>query len=297
MYAVGILPERNFRFALARISSVAREIADMHSARPRVAALMGESILGSFFLALHSHKEDDLTVSVQMECRGPVKRLISFASSYGAVRALPGKPDAEWSGDLYAGKGSGIMNVNRWRENNNKVYSSSVEMRDKGIDRNLEEFVARSEQIQGFVGLESSLSEEKLEQVSGYFFWAMPGATADDVDQILELTKGKDARPIVDELLGIDSGGGRLRTPGETAVESVKVLRTGSFYFQCKCDVKKIENMLFLLGRDEVNDILHTEGFVAVSCEFCKKRYEFNREQTTRLFQERDNPADPNQGS
>ncbi len=283
-FSVGLLPERNFRFILARSTAIARTLGDVHGANQRVQALLGEAILGSFFLVGHSYKQEGLTVSIQAECEGPVKRLIAFASSAGGVRAYPGVADAEWEGDLYAGKGAGLFTVNRCREQKEKVYSSTVAMREGSLARNIQDFMSRSDQVQGFCRIQSDLEGEGP-RVSGYLFQALPDAGADDIDAVLDLLNERPPADVIGDL--VDESGGRMSPMPARGRESVRVLRTGIFYQECDCSRDKIENMLFLLGREEVDDVLAKEGKVEVFCEFCRKRYNFTEQDVAQLFRAR----------
>ena len=46
---------------------------------------------------------------------------------------------------------------------------------------------------------------------------------------------------------------------------------------QCRCDVKKIESMLGQLSVDDVNDMADSDGALYITCEFCKVKRVFNK--------------------
>lgn len=51
---------------------------------------------------------------------------------------------------------------------------------------------------------------------------------------------------------------------------------------QCRCDVRKVEAVLFQLSVDDVNDLADADGALHITCEFCK---------TVRVFYKSDLPA------
>ena len=59
--------------------------------------------------------------------------------------------------------------------------------------------------------------------------------------------------------------------------------------FVCNCSRHKVESMLRLLGRDEIDGIVREQGLVEVCCEFCGQEYQLSPDEAIRLF---DNPDD-----
>jgi redox-regulated HSP33 family molecular chaperone len=165
-YCRGLLPDIHYRFVLARNSAATTNICKKHTASYGVCALMGEAMMGSFFLASHFEKQQNLTVSLHLECDGPVKRIIASANSEGGIRAMSSHPEENLNGDLR--KGKGLLTVNRWKDDEQKVYSSTVEMRDTTIDKNLEEYIGKSEQVQSFIKMETSCDSRNSTNISGY---------------------------------------------------------------------------------------------------------------------------------
>jgi molecular chaperone Hsp33 len=55
--------------------------------------------------------------------------------------------------------------------------------------------------------------------------------------------------------------------------------------WQCSCTRERVADMLKMLGRDEVQDILETQGKIEVACEFCGQPYLFDGVDSALLFQ------------
>lgn len=289
-FTTGIIPDLNFRFVLARNSSVAAEAAERLGTQPALEALLGETMLAAFFLVTHSVKTKD-TVSLHLEGSGPVHRLIGFANTDGAMRATTAHPTAHWEGNLWQGVGPGILRVNRWRDDQ-QSYSSAVEMRAVGLGKNLQEFVGRSDQIQSFIRLESSFEANgsrpaPVRNISGFMFQALPGAGPDEVDEVLNMIGDRTPDDMISALLQpADAVGGTFR-PGTTASHPVKILRNGTFHYHCDCSKDKVSRMLYLMGRESITGLAQEKGCVEVFCEFCKKRYELSAGEVDALFMDR----------
>ena len=54
--------------------------------------------------------------------------------------------------------------------------------------------------------------------------------------------------------------------------------------YRCLCSREYIEKILISLGKKEIDEIIAEKGKVEVDCEFCRKKYEFTKEQADGLF-------------
>lgn len=54
--------------------------------------------------------------------------------------------------------------------------------------------------------------------------------------------------------------------------------------FQCTCSREKVGNMLKMLGKEEVDDVLAERGHVEIHCEYCNQRYDFDPIDVAQLF-------------
>ena len=284
-FTLGILPNHNYRFILARNTAVAREVGRQHNASLPVTALFGEVMLGAFFLSTHSGKQEETTISLHIECQEPINRVIGFAKSSGGMRAHATHPEALWDGALRVGRGSGLLRVNRWVQNTKQIYSSAIEMRDVDLDKNLEEFIGRSEQIQSFLKISTNFSSIESLQVSGYLFQAMPGASADDTDAVLDIIQRNSAEELIEEILSSGTEEKKDIKKGSDFLNA-SVLRTGQFFFYCDCSREKIAHLIRGMDATYLESILEEHGFFEATCEFCKKSYRFTPEQVQNLHRE-----------
>ena len=280
-YISGFIPSINYRFVIGDITETVREIGALQNASPQSEALLGQVILGCFFLAVNNLKQGTRTVSLHLECRGPSERIIGFAGSGGGVRGHTAHPDASWPGRLSDGKKDGIMRVNLWKEREGRVYSSAVEMHDFDFEKNLEEYCGKSDQIQTFVKF--SGKGKQGNRTAGYMFQALPGASFEDTDSMLKILEGHEP----EDLLTEEDQSGGIRKTGRLSVRyDSEILSSGRFYFHCTCSEEKIRTVAASLGRDELNDLLEKENRVEILCEFCKKKYVLSRDEVEKILGE-----------
>lgn len=285
-FITGILPDHNYRFILGSITDVALEVGQTLQASPQITALMGETMLGCFFLAGHSQKAHRTVIGVDMQSNGPVRKLMAFASSDGIVRAFCSSPDASWEGGLYEGKKDGLFTVNRFVEENRKVYSSTVAMHDLSLEKNFEEYLGRSDQKLGFIRIESTLDRGSIIDISGMSFEALPGASLNDSERVLDMIRPNSTADIVHPMIA--DGDGERRN-FQSSIPHVKILKTGRFEYRCDCTREKIEKVLLAMGEDSIQGLLQEQGYVEVFCEFCRRRYEFKAREIQNLFGHKEN--------
>lgn len=274
----GILPDIACRYVIATAFSSVQEIWTRHEMTVGPALLIGEAAMAAFLLAARGTKEEDQTVGLHFECTGPVRRLISSGRFDGGIRGYTPEARADWQGSLMDGKGSGTLNVSLFREHSQKVYASSVEFRNQSIARNIEEFLARSEQVQVFVELGpftdigTPLFPEPISLqhtgISGYLFEALPGATADDTDRLLEFLK---------------SGMDLLRQRG-ILPEVPGILSEGRMFHYCDCSKEKVERLIISMGREEADALIVEQGMIEVTCAFCQEKYRFGGSEVKKIF-------------
>jgi len=77
--------------------------------------------------------------------------------------------------------------------------------------------------------------------------------------------------------------------------EDLRLFEPRPVSFRCQCSRERIATMLRALGPQEMQEVLAQEGSVRVTCEFCKRRYEFDAIDVAQLFTELPLPHPPMQ--
>lgn len=284
-YIRGVLPDIAYRYVIATAFSSVQEIWTRHEMDAGPALLIGEAAVAAFLLAARGTKEDDQTVGLHFECDGPVRRLMSFGRFDGGIRGYTPEAKTDWPGSLMDGKGSGTLNVSLFRQQSRKVYASSVEFRNQSIARNIEEFLGKSEQVQVFVELGPFADDGSRTSffpgpislqhagIYGSLFEAMPTATADDTDRLLDFLKEHSVLDL-------------LRRQG-ILPELPGRLAEGRLFHYCDCSREKVERLIIGMGREEADALIAEQGKIEITCEFCREKYLFEESDLERIFVEK----------
>jgi len=155
------------------------------------------------------------------------------------------------------------------------AYQGVVALEDDSLARNLEQYFANSEQLPtrlfiAFAG----------DSVTGMLLQRLPVADLateltldlhDDTWREIEL-KAETVTP--EELAGLPVADLLRRLFHENTV----TMHPGrSLEFACTCSRERAERMLQALPKEEILELLETQGMVDVTCEVCGARYEYDK--------------------
>ena len=278
IYYRGILNDLNYRYIIANAVNSVNEVWQRHQIeKTQSALLLGESVMAAFLLAARGTKAQDQTIGLHFECNGPIRRLMATGRFDGGIRGYTPEINASWPGPLHDGKGTGLLNVSRFQDVSKKIYSSSIEFQNQPLSKNIELFLARSEQVQVFIQIgHFEVSESELQNkksigygIYGMLFEGLPNATADQTDQLLDYLK----QPVFTEF----SKTGKLpQLAGQ--------LEDGKLFHYCDCNREKISRLLTTIGEEECKSILIEQGKIEITCEFCREKYLFFESDLQRIF-------------
>ena len=68
------------------------------------------------------------------------------------------------------------------------------------------------------------------------------------------------------------------------AEETVRLFGEHPVRFECGCSELRVANALLLLGRSEIEQVLAEQGRIEIACEFCNRKYVFDRARALSLF-------------
>jgi len=276
----------NFR-ALACVSTeLVREGCRRHETLPTASAALGRALTGGALMG--ALLKTDQRVGLKFEGNGPIRKILVEAESNGAVRGYVGVPAVDLplrNGklDVAGALGrAGLLTVTkdlRMKE----PYRGTVQLYSSEIAEDLAYYLTDSEQVPSAVGLGVYLEPDgSVAAAGGFLIQALPPQDEAAIDRLM----GRIAQlTTLSELL----------RQGETPEQLLERLFEGipcdtlekrAVAFACSCSREKIERVLISLGRDELGNMLETQGEAEVTCEFCRERYHFERAELERLLAE-----------
>ena len=136
-------------------------------------------------------------------------------------------------------------------------------------------YFAVSEQLPSSVGVGVLVNpDNSIQSAGGFIIQLMPGTEDDTITEIENhlqtippvskmVQTGLTPEEILEQLLGTDN---------------VQILEKMPVAFTCECSKERVSNALIILGREEIEDIIETEGKAEAQCHFCNENYHFSKE-------------------
>lgn len=269
-----LLEELHIRGEWVRLSDSYQEATKDLDYPESLRSLLGQAVAASVLLT--GTLKFDGRLSIHARGEGPVSLLMSEATNRRTFRGL-----VDWSGNVASDAtlkellGNAQLAITIDPDQGNR-YQGVVPLEREHLADCLAHYFELSEQLDTFLMLEAN---EK--GCFGLMLQKLPDyKTIEDQDawnRIVQFAKTLK----IDEFMETDNETLLLRLFHEEAVlsfdqEPVK--------FECSCSRQRTLASIETLGQDEALEILENTATIAVDCQFCRKHYEFDREDIVKLF-------------
>jgi molecular chaperone Hsp33 len=261
------------RGELVHLDATWRAVLERHDYPAPLRTVLGELMAAAALLSATLKFHGSLILQIQGS--GAVKLIVVECTSEQTMRAT-----AKWDGELAGGGfrelvGGGRFVITIAPNDVTQTYQGIVELSGDSVAAVLEHYMATSEQLETRLWLASDGA-----QAAGMLLQRVPGAARHDPDAWNRaVTLGDTVR--AEELLALPARQVIRRLFHE---EDVRLFEARIVSFRCSCSRERVVNMLRMLGRGEVQSILHERGAVEVGCEFCNRRYTFDAVDAEQIF-------------
>jgi molecular chaperone Hsp33 len=266
------------RGAVVSLDAAYRDILGCHAYPRGLQRLLGETLAAMCLLANSLKFSGSLIL--QFHGAGRLRLLVVECSAALELRAT-----AQWEGEI--GDEAGLsellgedpqsrMVITLDPKDGGPLYQGVVALEGGSVAASFEHYLAKSEQIDSRLWLRASGG-----RVRGVLLQRMPGSSEADA---ATWRRAADAVAEAASVFGAPTAHAALASL--FPADDVRAFRPREPRFGCSCSRPRVEAALRLLGSAEVESILAERGSVAVDCEFCNRRYEFDPGQARALFAE-----------
>lgn len=260
-----------------------------HSYPPSVAALLGELVAASTLLA--ATLKFDGSLLLQLQGDGAIALMVVECRADMSIRAtvklrdrpLPIQRDLQTL--LNPGGTAKFIVVLDPPKNTlgRQAYQGIVPLEGDSIAEALEQYMLRSEQLDTRIWLAAD-----TDHCTGLLLQRLP---LQGGNQQAEVSSAQETWHRTQRLAETLSTTEMLEVTQDDLLhrlfweEMLLVYDAKPIFWQCSCTRERVADMLKMLGRNEVQDILETQGKIEVACEFCGQPYLFDGVDSALLFQ------------
>ncbi len=293
------LESSNIRGRIVRLGSVLDDILGAHDYPLPIAHLVAETIALSLCLSSMLKYEGIFTLQAQGD--GPIKMLVSDVTSAGIVRAcatfddqrfqsareqlaaLKTTEDAQNHLAQYLGKGYIAFTVDQGKHS--ERYQGIVELKGSSLSDCVHHYFTQSEQIgtaikmavgkrdgkwrAGAIMLQNMPEDSERKEILG-------NMDEDEWRRVMVFLESCTEDEFLDKALSSDELLVRLFHE-----EGVRVYDRIAVKKGCRCDLKRVENILSTMSKDDINH-MSIDGKIEMVCEFCSKAYDFDEKEVLR---------------
>ena len=258
----------------------------IHDLSPVATAALGRTLTVSSIIAINMKDKDD-RLTVQIKGDGPIGNIVVVANNFPKLKGYVGNnlldlPLNE-NGKLNVGQAvgkNGFLNVIK-DIGLKDPYIGMVPLVSGEIAEDFTNYFATSEQTPSVVSLGVLVNSDGVKKSGGYVLTLMPYATEDSIEKIEKnIEKIDSISKMLDENIPLIEIAKKA-----TGDENIKVIEENIIpVYECDCSKEKIEKGLIAIGKDELKDIIETQGNIETVCHFCNKKYNFSKQELQNLL-------------
>lgn len=267
-----------------KTTALVSEACRRHDVGPLAAAALGRALTGNALLA--ALLKDEQSVLLKFEGNGPLKKIITEAGYNGWVRGYVKTPHAELplidgKIDVAGGVGhAGLLTVVK-NISARQTYPGTIPLYTSQIGDDLAYYLAQSEQTPSTLGLTVHLrADGTVATAGGFLIQSLPPADETSLNQI---EKEINNLPPLSELFSSAMSPADILSLLFKNVPHKKI-HSKPLSYSCSCSIEKMEGALISLGREDLQQLMETEGEAEVHCEFCRQSYTFTTDNLLSLI-------------
>lgn len=296
----GIDHSGSFRVYLTISTDIVEEARKIHDTTPLASAGLGRVLTGAGLMGLLLKNDSD-KLTVLFKGDGPAKQILATATANGDVKGYIANPDVDLpltkEGKLDVGGSLGIGELTVIKDLGlREPYVGTIALVDGEIADDLTAYYFISEQQNSAISLGVKVDVDyTIAAAGGMIIQMLPNAAEGSIDALeAMLEKLPPITTLVEEAVSENHGKsdeGVLQAmmdrifaqmPEEYQVET---LEFKEMRWHCDCSEERLEKVLMTIGEKDLTDIIEEDGQAELVCQFCCKKYHFDKEHLERILE------------
>lgn len=263
-----IFQDLNVSGNIVKLGDLYKKLINTQDVTGVQAELLGQVVIISTLLIRRLKIECEMTIQFQSE--SDVKLLAVKIDTEGHLRATINcrvEPKEALLGD-------GFLVITIRQLGNNKQHQSVVKIHQgQSVSCALSDYFMQSEQMPTLFHVVTN-----KEEAAGIMLQrAQELVSADDWNTLEHLFMSLTD----DELVSLDSQTILTRLFNDY---NLKLFEPHDLSLKCSCSYEKMRDVIISLGKEEALDLLVSNKFIEIKCEYCKSSYDFNKKDVEGIF-------------
>lgn len=297
---IGLDKSKSFRVYLTITTDMVEQVRNIHMTTPLATAGLGRVLTAAGLMGIMMKNDHD-KLTVQFKGEGPAKQILATAYGDGSVKGYIANPDVDLpltpQGKLDVGGSLGIGDLTVIKDLGMKEpYVGTIALVSGEIADDLTAYFFISEQQNSSVALGVKIERDyTVGAAGGMIIQMMPGAEEASIDALeVMLDKLPPLTTLIDEVVKanpVKSETGLVtalleRIFGDMPEEyQVEALEEREIKWNCDCSQDRMERALMSIGHSDLKEIIEEDGQAELQCQFCLKKYNFDKEQLEKLLE------------
>ena len=270
----------------AKTTKLVEEARKTHDLSPVVTAAFGRMLTITSILGVEmKNKKDKLTV--QIKGNGEIGMMVATANNLPIIKGYVANPHVDIplneDGKLDVGRAVGNQGyINVIKDIGLKdPYIGISPLVSGEIAEDFANYFVNSEQRRSAVALGVLVNKDGVKNSGGYLINAMPDAGEEEITKVEQaIFKAGAISKMLDQNMSLIEIVKKV-----TGDENVKIIEENiTPLFKCDCSKEHMKNGIATIGKEELQEILETDGKLEVVCHFCNKKYQFSREEIEEIL-------------
>lgn len=289
----------SYRVYLTISTDMVEEARIIHNTSPLATAGLGRTLTGAGLMALMLKNDSD-KLTVQFKGEGPAKQILVTAYGDGRVKGYIANPDVDMplrsDGHLDVGGSLGIGELTVIKDIGFKEpYVGKIALVTGEIADDLTAYYFISEQQNTSVALGVKIGKEcNVLASGGMIIQMLPNAEEESIDALEAMLAKMPAMTTLIEEVKLQSAGMTEEGMVDSLLARIfaempdeytpRKLDCKEMHWQCDCSMERLEQALLTIGRKDMREIIDEDGQAELSCQFCGKKYLFDKEHLEKLY-------------
>ena len=296
----GIDHSGSFRVYFTISTDLVEEARQIHDTTPLASAGLGRVLTGAGLMGLLLKNDSD-KLTVLFKGDGPAKQILATATANGDVKGYIANPDVDLpltkEGKLDVGGSLGIGELTVIKDLGlREPYVGTIALVDGEIADDLTAYYFISEQQSSAISLGVKVDVDyTIAAAGGMIIQMLPNAAEESIDALeAMLEKLPPITTLVEEAVSENHGKsdeGVLQAMMDrifaqmTEEYQVETLEFKEMRWHCDCSEERLEKVLMTIGEKDLTDIIEEDGQAELVCQFCCKKYHFDKEHLERILE------------